>query len=237
MDEKMYKPVMAILIAFGEILIISGFYILVPADLRGNIFFLNIVVVSIVYLVNVFSFLDFFPTVSEIDRSVAGLGIKWFFILAYSILALTILTIGLVTILSFKYQLVLQLFTLFILLVGLVISARSSDKSQKLADQQGEERNRKQQINDILLRLSLDIKRKVPDNEQELNLIEKLKEKNRMLTVSNHLTAQELENEIINELSNLNGIILTNDSTNNKILEVLNRCQILFDQRKQFYTN
>ncbi len=237
MDEKTYKPVMAVLIAFGEILIVSGFYILVPTDLRGNVFFLNIIVVSIVYLVNVFSFLDFFPSISEIDRTVAGLGIKWFFIIVYSIFALAILLIGLVTILPFKYQLVLQLFALFVLLGGLVISTRSSDKAQKLADQQGEERNRKQQINDILLRLSLDIKRKVPENEQELNLIEKLKEKNRMLTISNQLMAQELENEIINELSNLNRIVLTNDQNNGKILEVLNRCQILFDQRKQFYTN
>jgi len=228
---------MAVLIAFGEILIVSGFYILVPTDLRGNVFFLNIIVVSIVYLVNVFSFLDFFPSISEIDRTVAGLGIKWFFIIVYSIFALAILLIGLVTILPFKYQLVLQLFALFVLLGGLVISTRSSDKAQKLADQQGEERNRKQQINDILLRLSLDIKRKVPENEQELNLIEKLKEKNRMLTISNQLMAQELENEIINELSNLNRIVLTNDQNNGKILEVLNRCQILFDQRKQFYTN
>jgi len=237
MDEKTYKPVMAVLIAFGEILIVSGFYILVPTDLRGNVFFLNIIVVSIVYLVNVFSFLDFFPSISEIDRTVAGLGIKWFFIIVYSIFALAILLIGLVTILPFKYQLVLQLFALFVLLGGLVISTRSSDKAQKLADQQGEERNRKQQINDILLRLSLDIKRKVPENEQELNLTEKLKEKNRMLTISNQLMAQELENEIINELSNLNRIVLTNDQNNGKILEVLNRCQILFDQRKQFYTN
>ncbi len=228
---------MAVLIALGEILVITGFYVLVPGKFRGNVFYLNMFVVSTVYLFNVINFLNFFPERETIERTVAGLGIKWFFMLAYTFFALSIMLTGLLTSLQFKYQLVLQLAALLGLLMGLVISALSSEKSQKLANQQSDERNRKQQINDILLKLMLDIKRLSPGRQVELELIEKLREKNKMLTVSNQLTAQELENEIINELSNLGKLILFSNNEDGTILQALNRCQILFDQRKQFSTN
>lgn len=228
---------MAVLIALGEILIIAGFYVLVPGEFRGSVFYLNMLVVSTVYLFNVFNFLNFFPERELIERTVAGLGIKWFFMLAYTFFALLIMVTGLLASIHFKYQLVLQLAALIVLLMGIVISALSSEKSQKLASQQSDERNRKQQINDILLKLMLDFKRVSPGRHIELEIIEKLREKNKMLTISNQLTAQELENEIINELSNLGKLVLFNNNDDEAILEALNRCQILFDQRKQFSTN
>ena len=83
----------------------------------------------------------------------------------------------------------------------------------------------------------LAFKRVSPGRHIELEIIEKLREKNKMLTISNQLTAQELENEIINELSNLGKLVLFNNNDDEAILEALNRCQILFDQRKQFSTN
>jgi len=237
MSERILKPALAVLLAVGEILIISGFYILVPERARGNVFFLNMLVVSSVYLFNMFSFLDFFPAREEMDRKVAGLGIKWFFILLYSAFALFIMIIGLITTVPFKYQLVLQLAAVLVLMIGLVLSALTGAKAQRLAGQQADDRNRKQQINDILLKLALDLKKTGSGYEASLKKIEALREKNRMLTVSNLLTAQELENEIINELSNLSKIILFSDKDDTKIVEGLDRCQILFDQRKQFSTN
>lgn len=134
-----------ILSLLGQILILSIFLLIIPADIFGEkeVMWLDLFVVSIVYWL--WALIAINPPISHADPSahlVGGLGIKWLSIIWYTTLSMiTAITCVICTsqghYLEFKWQLSIQIIILFGLLISMASSRSASEKtSQVWRDQQ-----------------------------------------------------------------------------------------------------
>jgi hypothetical protein len=219
------------------LLIISSFFLLTNEGKRDNIFWLNIIVASVIYLINVSNFFDFFSFNKSFESSIAGIGVRWFWVTIYSVIAILGIIFGLTMPIGFNIQLFYQSVILFGLIVSLYVSYIAASHSNSVTNEESLVRADIKQIAELLLRIEFSINSKGAEWEVERQLVLKLKDKSRYLSASNNNLAKELEKEFIQVaqliLSDLNKTSIDRQL----IVKNLNHCDTLLKQRKELYFN
>lgn len=112
----------------GEAVIVAAFYLWL-GDLQTEIFALDLTVTTIIYFL---SFIDMlFPWLRTGDKShriFGSMGIRWFTVGLYSLLAIAAMVVSGMLELEFTTRLIIQCALLFLLLLGFVAIVNSSDR-------------------------------------------------------------------------------------------------------------
>ena len=227
------RTIPLILFIIGEILIILAFLIIVPDFKRNNIFYLDLVVVSLVYFANANNFINLIPFNKNFESKIAGIGILWLFTYIYSIFA--VVAALLPHSLNFNFQLLIQVFLLFGFAVGMYLSKTATAYLVTVKQKEQFAKESIHSLSDIILRLELTYKSKNLIWNKEEQLVSVIKEKARFLSASNNVVAKERKANIISETGNILDSLESLNPDRELILEKLKRCDNLLNERKQFY--
>ncbi|KAB2908519.1 MAG: hypothetical protein LC102_05340 [Ignavibacteriales bacterium] len=226
-----------ILFFVGEALIFFGFWEFFHDKLPENVFYLDFIVVSVVYTLYAIRFFDLFRSAKSFDQIVAGLGLNWVILTFYSVVALLIIYYGATSLLSFKFQLLLQLGAAFLMAVGFNLLSKVYEKANNVAEMQAELKVQKDRIDDSLKRLELEARVGSPVLSDELKLIEKLKEQNRFISPVNNAESLRIDEELLRLIAEVQRTVSFDRENRSAILDNLQKCVILLEHKKQFSIN
>lgn len=120
----------------GEAIIIAAF-LLFGQEMNTEIFVMDIIVSSVVYLLLFFGVCTPWGEAAErTQRWVGALGISWLFTGLYAVLAVAAMICGALMVWAFQVQIIIHCALLFLLLCGLLASRRAADRVEQVHDQQ-----------------------------------------------------------------------------------------------------
>jgi len=219
----------------GEALIIATFLLVFSESQRDNLFWLNLVVVSILYMANVNNFFDLFSFNKNFESRIAGIGILWFFIILYNILAIFGISIGWILIITFKFQLLYQAFIAFGLLLILFTSQKSDQQSQQVQRKEEEVRSNITKFGVLLHKMEYILKEKGLEWDEEKQILMQIKESTRYLSASTNPLAEETEINLLNEAGRTLALLENANSDRLIVHSGLLTCKNLLARRKEFY--
>ncbi len=237
MNESKNKLIPLLLIFLGEILIVSAFYLLIPEVFWNKGFYLNMIATSIVYLFNILTIFNLFPSTDNFNKKIAGLGILMFFDIIYTLLAVSIIVVGMFSLIPFNLQLILHSGLLFGLAIILFISNGSSDYAQTVYQSEKTIRNGILNLRTAISEVEFSYNTAKLDWQSEGKTIYEIKEIARYLSPIQNEAAELLELKIIAEFKNLIEEFSHNIPDRQIVKDKLMQCNILLNKRKQFYNN
>jgi hypothetical protein len=221
----------------GEAIIIAGF-ILFKGSLMNNIFVLNIVVSSLIY--GLFFIDVLVPWIDLRDKSqkkVGVLGLRWFFTWFYALLAIAAMFVcNLAYESSFALQIIIHCALVFLLLLGFVSALHSSDKVQRVYQQETFNRN-----GIIEMKKSVaNLKDKMYDlsdlPESFTGRINSLEENLRFISPTENAEAYNLEQQFITAINDI-AFAVSNFSMNEERIESnLKKAEHIYQNRKSIYS-
>jgi hypothetical protein len=232
MREKTHLLGYLVLI-FGLFLIITGFFMLVPADQRDQVTLLNLAVVCWVFLVLAVTELGLMGFAGSISSREAGLGIRLLSSRLYTLAAIALIILGMALELEFRYQLFLQLTLVFGLLIGYFFTAVSDSKAASVLDEQEQDRMGKAAIQMALSKLERVIYQDLPRYAAEQQQVERLKEMARFLSPTNNEHARAIDAEAAKLITRAAQVLPEAGAA----LALLNQCEQLLILRKNTYAN
>lgn len=217
----------------GEVLLCAASFLFLKELVPQHLFTLNTIVLSIVYLL-IFSFVfDVFDDLNlKSNSSTAGIGITWTGIIVYSLIAVALVVASY----SWEWKLIYAIFAqcaaLFVLLI-FVFMSRSAVDSVEYALQNVEVRKESlklvyQQFENLEIEVKLN-----PDQAIKSQQIERLKRELRFITYSDGETAMNLDQKLVNTLSEMTLMLSHSQFDNNRWLDAVERCEALIKLRKQ----
>lgn len=219
----------------GEAILIAAFLLLGKDSLEDNILILNIIVSSVVYCL---FFMDLFiPWINKSQTKVGSIGIRWFTIGIYSILAIAaMLVCNLELHASFSLQLIIHGGLIFLLLLGFVGTQHASDKVAQISRQ---ESSHQKGVTEMKQAMSL-LKEKMYDcpplPEAYIQQINNLEESIRYLSPSNNPEASALEKQFIETIQELS-IALPHHSTNQDDIKAnIQKAERIYKKRKSIFS-
>ncbi len=221
----------------GLALIFVGFFLFVPYENRNNIFWLDLTVACLIFIVTSLTELGLFGINFDFEKQVGGLGIRLVYIRLYSMFAIAIIVIGYFAKANFNYQLFFQLLATFILLVGYFFSHLSSGKAVSVQAEQDMLRKGKDEILKALNQfemLFIKDSTKWAGEKQKINF---LKEDARYLSPSNNQSATDLDSEIVSTIQEAYTIARSKNEGGIEIFSLLNKCEELLKLRKNAFSN
>jgi len=227
-----------LLLLFGEAILITAF-ILLRGETPDNMLVLNILVSTVIYAL---FFLNFRTPWSDLnDRSqkqIGTIGIRWFTVWFYSITAVAVmLAANLALELSFVIQLVIHFVLLFFLLLGVLASLHSSNKVKDVYDQETANRSGIFEMKKAMLVLKNKISETAGLPDDFIKRINALEESLRFISPSENSEANALEQSFIESISDIR-FALTDYSLNAEQIESnLIKCERLYQNRKNMYSN
>jgi hypothetical protein len=221
----------------GLALIFAGFFLFVPEDKRNDIFWLDLGVVCLVFLVLTLTELGLFGIDFDFEKQVAGLGIRLAYIRLYSILSVAVIIFGYFGETGFRYQLFYQLMAVFILFLGYFFSHFSSSKAVSVQAEQDMQRKGKDEISRALNQLEILFTGNSANWQEEKQKINLLKDSVRYLSPSNNKSATDLDSEIANTIHEAYAIAKNKNEGGIEVLSLLKKCEGLLNLRKATYSN
>lgn len=225
----------------GQAIIIAG-YLLMGGSTPGDILWLNIVVTSIVFWLLATSFgLRPINLSDPTQKQAGGLGLRWFTIMLYSILAIGfIVGCGIYTLdgkphVEFSKQIVVQLVLFFLLLVGFLSSYAATQKTGQVYHREQNIKRGKVELKYALADLSYlaDSNPEIPAHVRAT--MRELADETRYITPSDSLRANELDERIFAIANRLRGNLRGPYELNRQDIEqLLPQLRIDLQQRKQF---
>ena len=226
-----------LIILLGEIIIIVGFNRF-GTGVDPDILISEIIVSSVIFCAIAFEFTN--PIVNlrdETQAAIGGIGIRWVFMFVF-----VVGSIG-VMVYSFKnkevdisFYWLLQAFLFLILILGLYFSRSVTEKVSEVYQ---EEKKLRSQLIEIKAFIE-DFKFIALDSgnlqKEEHQMLNELLDNLRYLAPSNNPKAAELEALLMSELQLLNKSFSLNSQGTN-LTDTLKRCNLLYKQRKQLYSN
>lgn len=236
MSEK--KIISWVLWLFGEVIIISAF-ILFKGETAGNVTVLNIVISSIIY--NLF-FLDILiPWVDFSDlshRRIGSIGLRWSVTLIYAFLAIiTIILSHKYFNLSFTTLLLIHAALLFFMLLGMLGAFLSSGKTMEVHEKQRGNTNGIAEMKKAVYNLRNKMAGVGDLPESLIDKINKLNEELQYLSPVNNEDSYELEKSFIETVNDINFALVNHSLNKEKIERDLIKCEHIFQNRKQIYSN
>jgi|JI102314A2RNA_FD_contig_61_3078258_length_1797_multi_2_in_0_out_0_1 hypothetical protein len=220
----------------GLALIFTGFFLFVPEVKRNDVFWLDLSTVCLVFIVSSLTELGLFGINFDFEKQVSGLGIRLVYIRFYSLLAITIITIGYFADVHFRYQLFFQLLAAFILLVGYFFSHFSSGKAMSVQVEQDMERKGKDEILRALNQFDILFTGDLTKWLREKQKINFLKEDVRYLSPTNSQSAADIDSEIANTIQQAYAKAREKNEGGTEVISLLNKCEELLKLRKNTYS-
>lgn len=225
-----------ILLAAGEAIIIAGFC-LFGNSLPDKIFYLDLIVSSVIYLLLFTNIAR--PMVDLKDptqHEVGTLGISWSVIGWYSLLALGCMVVLQYNEFAFKYQVIAQAILLFFLVLGFVTSRHTGQKVAEVYYQEkamlgglDSVRRQMRNVQDVLAETN-----GVPADVRQR--LDRISESLRYLTPSNNPEAAELEQKLVDNLADVERA-LDNAELNRELLTSrLSRIERACENRKALFS-
>ena len=227
-----------LLLLFGEAILITAF-VLLRGGTPDNILVLNIVVSTIIYAL---FFLNYHaPWIDLNDKTqkqIGAIGIGWFSVGFYAVAAIAVMLLANLTFnLSFTVQLVIHCVLLFFLLLGVLFSHNSSGKVQEIYERETANRNGILEMKKAMLALKDKISATAGLPDSFIQRINKLEESLRFNSPAGNSEAYELEQSFVDAINSIR-FALTDYSLNAEQIENnLNKCERLYQNRKNIYSN
>ena len=232
MNAKTIYKILAHLLGYG--LIIGGFIIFGDA-IETKTRVMDIIISCLIYT----QLVEFtiFPMVNlgqKAHKEVGMMGLHYSSIYLYSVLAIGIMVAGVCLDLQFKYQLMMQLVALFVLLIGRAVTLHTGDRLQRIHDKEQCGAESKDQI----ISAMEDFMDRVGDttdlNPSALQSLQSIKESLRFLTPSSSAEAKALESSFCQKLADIE-VLLRNTSLNaEQISSEVRHLQQILNKRKKF---
>ena len=232
MNAKTIYKILAHLLGYG--LIIGGFIIFGDA-IETKTRVMDIIISCLIYT----QLVEFtiFPMVNlgqKAHKEVGMMGLHYSSIYLYSVLAIGIMVAGVCLDLQFKYQLMMQLVALFVLLIGRAVTLHTGDRVQRIHDKEQGGVESKDQI----ISAMEDFMDRVGDttdlNPSVLQSLQSIKESLRFLTPSSSAEAKALESSFCQKLADIE-VLLRNTSLNaEQISSEVRHLQQILNKRKKF---
>lgn len=233
----MSKTMRWVLLGFGAALIVAA-ELLFCGNLGNDVLTLDIIVSLIVWGV-LFAGIGF-PWIDLDDpaqKRVGSLGLFWYFSSLYALLAIVWMVVGAQFDLSFRIQLIVHLVLLFVLLMGLTIAGRSSEKVGEVYQKEQRERRGVTDVRSALAALkesTFDAK-ELP--EEVADRINKMCDEARFVSPSNNPEAHRIEEEMVNLIHEISSAFFNYRMNEEAIQSKLARCERLLRNRKQIHSN
>ncbi len=236
MNTKRILSFLALLI--GVIIIITGF-VLFGYQLENDILILDIFVCILIYILFFSEFLILWSNFSDSShRKIGTIGIRWFFIGIYTVTAIGIMVIGNIgSHWSFSLQLLSHCGLFVFLLLGIISTLSTHDKTAQIHIEQLQDRNgileMKKAIRDLKNKaqeqatLPLPILERICSLEQEL----------RFLSPTNKTDGHEMEHLFIQTAVNMKAIIINYSMNKESLEKLLDKLEHLLQERKSVYSN
>ncbi len=225
-----------ILIA-GIALIITGFFLLIPAEKRTDIFWLDLIVGCVVYLASFARIYGLFIPTADFDKQIGGLGIRLAYIPLYSLSALAIIFICWHYKIEFRYQLYLQLIAGFFLVLAFFLSQIGSGKVISVQNEQDMNRKGKNEILQTITRFDILFTNNTANWATEKTRMDSFKETVRYLSPTNNQYASDIDSEIVESLQKAYNFLNENKPNSSEFFSMLNKCEELIKLRKNTYSN
>lgn len=225
------------LMIIGEALIIICF-LYFWRNLATNILVLNIVVSSVVYLV--FFAERFIPMLDLNDRSqkrVGSLGLMWVVNFLYAASAISaIVVFNTVKPIDVNAQIIIHGSLFFLLLVGMYFVFYISEKVKEVFIQETGNRSRIDEMKKVTreIKLKADLTKNIPSdiNSRVTELLENL----RFISPGNDAEAINLESQYLKELRELQDCLFFNPLNYDKSIEILQKCEQTYNERRRIYS-
>lgn len=138
---------------------------------------------------------------------------------------------------AFRTQLIFQMVLLFILGVGMYFGLAASEKTQEVYNTEtGRKANLeaiKRAVNDVQFKLKA-----LEDAPNDvLQRVTAFQESLRFVSPATGEQAVSLEQDLLSEVNKLDNNIGQNSIDHDKIIAIINRCDMIYQQRKQLYSN
>lgn len=227
-----------LLLIFGEVLLIFSF-IYFGKNLKTEILFLNIIVSTIIYMLNSIDLL--IPWVSFEDKShksIGSIGLRWVSTFSYSLLAIgAMIFFNIGEPLHQTTQILFQAILLCLLLFGLFSAKSASNKVRDVFNQEKSYQDRIYEIKNFSNEIQSKMER-IENMPSEINLrMNELVENIKYISPSNNIMAKDLESRLINQMKMVNDCISDNPFDFDKLKENIRSCQRLCNERKQIFSN
>ncbi len=226
-----------VLFLFGIALIFTGFFIIIPEEKRGDVFWLDLIVVCFIYFLNFTNLLGLLGLYFDFNKQIAGLGMRLAYLRLYNIYAIAVIGICWYNQVDFKYQLYLQLIGIFFLGILFFLTRLSTSHASSVQEEQDQSRRRKEDILMSIHHLELLFSKDSTKWSSEKQKVSDLKENVRYLSPSDNQIALSLDDEISSEIRKAYDYAVTKNEGGTEFLTFLSRCEDLIKQRKNIYSN
>jgi hypothetical protein len=221
----------------GLALIFTGYFLFVQQEKRNNIFWLDLSVTCLIFIVTIFTELGLFGFNFDFEKQVGGLGIRLSYIRFYSFLAIVIIITCYLYHVNFRYQLFFQLLAGFLLLIGYFFSYVSSRKAVTVQIEQSVQRKGKEEILKAIGEFEILFSNDAAKFITEKQKIDTIKETARYLSPTNNDSANEIDSEIASNIQQAYALAKTNTDDKAEVFLLLNKCEELLKLRKNIYSN
>ncbi len=232
------RIVAGLLLLFGLALIIVGF-IHFGQNLDTNILVLGIVVSTIIYSLYFFDFLVPWVELSDKrQKRIGAIGLRWFYTLFYSVLAITgLIVLNISYPMSFMGQLIIHGGLFFILIMGLLMSYISAEKVGSVYDQEKENSNLldEMRLETNAVKQQIQLSSDIPSNIS--SRINQMVDNLRYLSPCNTTDAEVLERNFLTQMKLIRNYVMDKPLNHDKIYEAIQRCEIIYTERKNSYAN
>jgi len=235
-----------VLALVGLGLIVIGFLIAVPPAYRTAVAFLDLVVLSLVYLVILFTFVIDWPSTEAFSREIPALGVLWGLEVPYLCLAVGCIWYGWVAGIPFRFQLWYHLAVNFAFLIALTIAGRASEYAEKVATVEQRRTDSLQTVKGAISECDAAFSRLGGEWASEYSIFRRIKDDVRYLSPCDAVNAVSLDLEISWALGELSSTIsapaqlggagqhdLPAVINHQGVREILTRCQALVRLRRQ----
>jgi hypothetical protein len=227
-----------LLLLFGEAIIIAAF-ILFRGNTPDDILVMNIVVSSLIYGLFFCNFrVPWIELKDKSKKQIGAIGISWFAAWLYAIAAIAfMLCANLVYELSFTIQLIVHCILLFFLFLLVLLSGRSADKVAEVYQQETQKRNGISEMKKAMQALKDKISETagLPTNfTQQVNGLE---EGLRFISPTENSEAYDLERSFVETIDAIRFALQDYSLNAEQIENNLKKCERIYNNRKQLYSN
>lgn len=228
--KKVYSWLIVLL---GAGLIIGGFLIW-GDNLEPKVKYLDIVVSLVLF--SQYAMMGFFPmidTSKEEQKEVGMMGVHYWSLFACTFLSIGVMVYGIHNDVQFKYQLILQLLVLMLLLLGRVSTLSAGKQVEKTYHHEKQLMHNKKTLTSVVQDLldTINLNGNVP--QEITKRVQDMAERIRYIAPSNNARAMSLDVKIENELLNIGGLLQDLEANTYAIDQGINRTSYLIEQRRQ----
>lgn len=231
--ESSHKTIGILLVLGGLGVIVAVFFLLLDDIQSRDIFYLNLIVSCLVYVLLVLRSNDIFGTVEQVAESGSGFGLKWRGLSLYAPLAVLAVALSFLLHLGFALWLIVQI-VLLLMFLGYQFIGAVASSNVNMAIEVVEER--KTSLNETKSRVdALEMACRMKGQMSYIESIESVKEHLRYVTPSVNPSALELEDKLKSRIEKMTSQIELGVYNQELAQQDFKECLVIIEMRKKLY--